>query len=157
MQMCILKGGKGILLNRRKKRERKDGEEVQLITTQQMLWLNVLVCLITQAERSKAPEPARLNGRSQPAAAKTHTHTHIYLVAVICFNDRGGRSQRIRMRTLRLPKAVGQTQEIHFPRGDIKCIMQQDRQCHSQVAFRKCWVDRVGDFWHKEKRSKHFV
>lgn len=82
-------------------------------------------------------------------------HTHIYLVAVICFNDRGGRSQRIRMRTLRLPKAAGQTQEIRFPRGDIKCIMQQDRQCHSQVAFRKCWVDRVGDFWHKEKRSEH--
>lgn len=37
MQMCILRGGKGILLNRRKKREKKDGEEVQLITTQQML------------------------------------------------------------------------------------------------------------------------
>lgn len=84
-----------------------------------MCWF---VCLVTEAEQSKAPALACLNGPSQPAAAKKKRfYGGCNLLWWQRWKEPGDQDEN-----LQLPKAFSQTEEIHFPSRYSKGTMLQD-------------------------------
>lgn len=84
-----------------------------------MCWF---VCLVTEAEQSKAPVLACLNGPSQPAASKKK---HFYSGCNLLWWQRW-KEPEDQDENLQLPKAFGQKEEIHFPSRFSKGTMLQD-------------------------------